>query len=408
MQAGIVDEDIFGDQVISDPHTYYGLLRETDPVHWDATHRTWLLTRYEDVDWVARRPDLFSSQRALRDPGPLDPPIRPEDVDASRFVTEFRSHEFIQKDPPDHDRMRVALKASFTPKNLETWREKVRSAVAGLLDAVADDKAMDIRKAIGAPLPMLVISDLLGIPEKDRALIKRQADDRMASALSSEPDRMPRAVQGILASNEYLDGQIDERLANPTDDILSMLAMAERTGIYTRMQVLANAESIIDAGHETTIQLICNGMLALMRHRAQWDLLVSDPQRWAVGATEECLRFDPPLPIFRRVAIQDIELKGKTIHAGERVTPCIASANRDPRVFEQPDDFDITRPKNRHLSFIVGTHFCLGQYLARMEGQEVFSAIARRFPSLRLDDQDLRYDPIVGIHSLNALPVVWE
>lgn len=408
MEAPITESDIFGEEVIADPHTYYGYLREADPVHWDATHRMWLVTRYEDVDWAARRPDLLSSERARRDPGPLDPPIRPQDADASEFVTDFRSHEFIQKDPPDHDKMRLALKFSFSPRKLEAWRERVRSAVNGLLDKVADQDAMDVRKAVGAPLPLLVISDLLGIPEKDRVLVKRQADDRMASALSNDLERMPRAVDAIHASNEYLSGLIEERLSNPTDDILSALAQAEKNGVYSRIEVLANTQSIIDAGHETTIQLICNGMLALMRHRSQWDLLVSDPHRWASSATEECLRYDPPLPLFRRVAAQDVQLRGKAIRAGERVTLSIASANRDPRAFENPEEFDIRRPKNRHLSFIVGTHFCLGQYLARMEGQEVFSALASRFPDLRLADRELQYDPIVGIHSLNALHVVWD
>jgi cytochrome P450 len=177
---------------------------------------------------------------------------------------------------------------------------------------------------------------------------------------------------------------VDQRRAQPTDDVLSKLALAERNGRYSRSEVLANAQSLIDAGHETTVQLIGAGTLAFMRNRHQWELLRSDPARLAESATEECLRYDPPLVHVRRVASRDFRLHDRTIRAGQRVRGMIASANRDPREFRDPDRFDIKRSPNRHIAFGAGIHFCLGQYLARVEGQEVFKALATRFPSMRL------------------------
>jgi cytochrome P450 len=254
---------------------------------------------------------------------------------------------------------------------------------------------------------LLVISEMMGIPRADRAMLKRQADERMLSALSLEPDRMRRGAAGIRESSEYLHTQLELRLAEPRDDLLQVLAEAQRAHHYSREEAVANAQTLIDAGHETTIQLLCNGMLAFMRHPDQWELLRSDPRGLAAAATEECLRFDAPIPSLRRIAASDVGLRGKQIRAGDRVSWVIAAANRDPRVYADPDRFDITRSASQHLAFGFGAHYCLGQFLGRIEGQEVFIAMAQRFPSLRLATESLSYARVRGIRRLMSLPVTW-
>jgi pimeloyl-[acyl-carrier protein] synthase len=175
----------------------------------------------------------------------------------------------------------------------------------------------------------------------------------------------------------------------------------------TRHQVLVNTALLLFAGHETTMNLICNGMLAFIRNPEQWARFKSDPDRWADSATEECLRYDPPVKSTQRIAAQDVERNGKHFKQGDRIRWVISAANRDPEVFANPDRFDIARSPNPHIAFGEGVHHCLGVSLARIEGQEVFKAMAERFPALRLETTSLEYQPSVQFRSLKALPVAW-
>ena len=401
-------DDIYSDEVFHDPYAYYGMLREHDPVHWNEPYQMWIVTRYEDVVWLVRHPEILSSENVKRDTRPPQPPIDPAHTEDFHFVREFRTHEFIQRDPPEHTRMRSAINKPFTPKSVEEWRLFVRNAVNDLLDKAEPLGKMDIQKHLAMPLPLLVISEMLGIPDGDRVLVKEQADRRMTSALSMSPDRMLVGAEGIRESNAYLTTQVEERLAHPRNDLMGVFAEAEKRGQYSRPEVLANAQSLIDAGHETTIQLICNGTLAFLRNPAQWSRFKSDPDGLAVQATEECLRYDPPLPGQNRMAARDFTLHGKPIKAGQRVYYSIAAANRDPRAFPNPDAFNIARSPNHHVSFGSGVHYCLGQYLARLEGQEIFKSLAKRFPSLRLATDKIEYAPIRGVRNVTSLPVAWN
>jgi cytochrome P450/ferredoxin len=404
-EAPAIDDEMYGDEVIADPYTYYGRLRELDPVHWNARYETWLVTRYDDIVWLLRHPELFSSRFYADDVQPPSPPIDDEDFDEMAFVSRFRTHELIQNDPPDHRRMRVVINSFFTPSRMEQWREMVRSAVDSLLDQVAGGGGLDISADLGRPLPLRVISELLGIPEADRAALKEHADRRMLSALSLEPDRMRVAAGGIRDTSAYLAAGLDRDRWAGGERLMSIMAGAEGQGAYSRQEVLANAQLLIDAGHETTIQLICNGVLALMRNRGQWERFKQAPGELAWSATEECLRYDPPLPAPRRLAARAVRLRGKTIRKGQRVFYVLAAGNRDPRVFENPDRFQIDRNPNRHIAFGYGIHVCLGQYLARMEGQEVFKALAARMPDMRLTTDRIEYAKIRGVRSMLSLPV---
>jgi cytochrome P450 len=207
---------------------------------------------------------------------------------------------------------------------------------------------------------------------------------------------------------DYVSPLVDERLVNPGDDFISVLAAGEKKGVFTRHQVLVNTSLLLLAGHETTINLLCNGTLAFIRHPDQWAVLKRDPKGWAELATEECLRYDAPVKSLQRLATQDVDMRGKVLRKNDRIRWFISSANRDPETFAQPDRFDITRDPNPHVAFGSGVHHCLGATLARVEGQEVFKALAERFPSLHLEAEVLEYQPSVTFRSLKSLPVAWS
>jgi cytochrome P450 len=396
-------------RLLSSWYGHLAALREEDPAHWSEDDQVWLLTRHEDVKWLSRHFELFSSENERRAKAPQHPPLPPDEVVCAEFVSEFRTHEFIQNDPPAHPRMRRVHSAQWTRKRVEEWRPRVRDLVAKLIDeAERSGGQVDVVADLAAPLPLLVISEMLGIPEEDRALVKAQADRRMASAITVEPDRMSKAAAGIQASNTYLDARLEERLREPRDDMLTLFAEAEKQGLYTRQESLANAQMLIDAGHHTTVQLIANGVLALLRHPDQWRDLTSDPYGLAETATEECLRWEPSVLFLRRVATRDVELHDKTMHQGDRVFGVVPAANRDPRVFVDPERFDIRRSPNEHLTFNVGLHACLGKHLARVEGQEVFAALASRFPRMHLVEQGMDWVPDRRRPTLKSLEVILE
>jgi len=218
---------------------------------------------------------------------------------------------------------------------------------------------------------------------------------------------MREIADAMRAMDRYATPLVEERSQRPGHDLISVLAGGEQQGVYTRDQVLQNIAFLVVAGHETTINLICNGLLAFIRHPDQWDRLRGDGERLAGPATEECLRFDPPVKSIERIAVSDVELRGKTIKALDRVRWFIASANRDPERFPHPDVFDIGRTPNPHVGFGHGIHLCLGATVARVEGQEVFRALAERFERLTLETDPLRWAPAAHLRSLKALEVSW-
>jgi cytochrome P450 len=248
---------------------------------------------------------------------------------------------------------------------------------------------------------------MMGVPPQDRPYIRRLAE-KLLNIGRGEPDRMRPFTEGMRGMIEYVSPLVEERIVNPGDDFISVLANGEKNGVFTRHQVLVNTSLLLLAGHETTINLLCNGTLAFIRHPEQWELLHKDPAAHAVRATEECLRYDAPVKSIQRIASQDVEMRGKVLRKDDRIRWFISAANRDPRQFAEPDSFDIARWPNPHVAFGSGVHHCLGASLARVEGQEVFKALAERFPSLRLETEALEYQPSITFRSLKSLPVTWN
>jgi cytochrome P450 len=399
-------DDLFGPEAIADPYAHYARLREQDPVHWNARYQLWVITRHDDVVWVIRHHELFSSAVIRNDPRPPYPPIDPEDRGLFEAVRAFRQSQLVEQDRPEHLEMRKVMRGFFTPKAMEGWRPFVRQAVAELLDRVADRGEMDVLADLAAPLPVRVIVEMMGVPARDREQLRELAD-KLLYINRGEPDRLRPLIAGIRGMLEYVAPLVDERLARPGDDFLSVLAQGERLGAMTRQEVLANTALLLFAGHETTMNLIANGTLAFARNPEQWARLREDPAGCAEAATEECLRYDPPVKSTQRIAAQDVELRGKLIRRHDRLRWSIAAANRDPAVFPDPDAFDIARDPNPHVGLGAGAHHCLGATLARIEGQEVFRAMAERFPALRLGAGRLEYQPSIQFRSLKALPVSW-
>src|SRR5271167_1172615 len=402
-----IQDDLFTADVMADPYTYYGRLRDEDPVHWNEKYELWAVTRYDDLTWLTRHHELFSSAVFKNDPRPAYPDIDESDLGLYEYVKNYQADQFIQHDRPEHLEMRRIMHSYFTPRQMEAWRPFVRDAVKELLDAAEEKGEMDVMRDLATPLPVMVIAQMMGVPPSERPYVRELAE-KLLYIGRGEYDRMKPLTEGMRGMIDYVSPMVDERMVNPGDDFISVLASGEKAGVFTRHEVLVNTSLLLLAGHETTINLLCNGTLAFLQHPDQWALLKEDPAGRAKLATEECLRYDSPVKSIQRIASQDVEMRGKAMRTDERVRWFISSANRDPQKFANPDRFDITRWPNQHVAFGSGTHHCLGATLARVEGQEVFKALAERFPDLEVATADLEYQPSITFRSLRSLQVTWQ
>lgn len=405
----LMSDDLFGPEAIADPYAYFRQVRETaGPVHWNETFGLWVVTGYDEIVWILRHHERFSSAIVRSAGAPPYPPVCPEDVPLFDEVRDFRADQLVEQDRPEHLDQRGVVHKYFTPTAMEAWRPFVRDAVGELLDDLAPRGRMDVLGELAAPLPVRVIARMMDVPFDDMPRLRELADS-ILHMNRGEPERLRPLVAGIRGILEYAAPFVEERTACPGEDLISALARGENDGLFTRQQTLANTGLLLFAGHETTMNLICNGLLAFIRHPDQWDRLRADPSGLARTATEECLRFDPPVKSTQRVVAETTELAGQTLEEGDRIRWIIAAANRDPAVFDDPDRFDIGRQPNPHLSFGSGIHYCLGVALARMEGQEVFRALAERFDGFELDGEDAApdYQPSIQFRSPRSLRVRW-
>jgi cytochrome P450 len=405
--SSALQDDMFTPEVIADPYAYYGRLRDEDPVHWNEKYELWVITRHDDLVWLTRHHELFSSAVFKNDPRPAYPAIDEADTGLYEYVKGYQADQFIQHDRPEHLEMRRVMHSYFTPRSMEAWRPFVKSAVKELLDAAEAKGEMDVMRDLATPLPVLVIAEMMGVPPSERSHVRHLAE-KLLYIGRGEYDRMKPLTEGMRGMIEYVSPMVDERLKRPGDDFISVLASGEKRGIFTRHQVLVNTSLLLLAGHETTINLICNGVLAFLQHPDQWEKYKHDREGLAKSATEECLRYDSPVKSIQRISSQGLEMRGKVLRKQDRVRWFISSANRDPGQFPDSTRFDIERNPNQHVAFGSGTHHCLGATLARVEGQEIFKALAERFPKLRTTSEHLEYQPSITFRSLKALPVTWH
>jgi cytochrome P450 len=405
--ATAIQDNLFTEDVVQEPYEYFSRVREEDPVHWNELYELWLITRYDDLVWLTRHPELFSSAFWRRDPRGPYPSIDESDLGLYQYIKDFFAEWFIQHDRPEHADMRKVVHGYFNPRAMELWRPMVKDAIGQLLDEAEERGSMDVMRDFATPLPLLVIAQMMGMPNQDRKFI-RELSEKLLFIGRGEVDRMKPLSEGIQELQEYLAPIVAERLANPGDDLLSVLASGESKGVFTRDQVVANAILLLLAGHETTINLICNGTRAFIDHPDQWELFKKTPRQLAKTATEECLRYDAPVKSIQRIAAEDVEMRGKVIQKDERLRWFITSANRDPEKFPEPDKFDIQRYPNLHVAFGSGIHHCLGATLARLEGQEAFIALAERFDGFNVETDRIEYQPSISFRSIKSLLVTWN
>ena len=312
-------------------------------------------------------------------------------------------------DPPDHTRLRRIASQAFTARAVENMRPRIGAIVDEMLDRVAGDGGAELVEALAFPLPVTVISDMLGVPAADHAQL-RVWTSAAVKALDPSDDLMALfpAAEAIRSMRVYFDELVVERRRHPGEDLLSALIAAEDDGDHmSHDELLDTTILLFGAGHETTVNLISGGTLNLLRHPAELRRLMDDPT--LIGsAVEELLRFGPPVQLSSRIATTDLELAGQHIEAGSAVLALIAAANRDPEVFDEPDRLDIGRADNRHLAFGGGIHHCLGAPLARVEGQEALGRLFNRFPMLKLESDDVEWKPTSTIRGPAALPLVWS
>ena len=382
-------------EMAQDPYPTYAKLRARDPVHRSRLMNAWVFTRYTDVDTILRDHRRFSSDARKRGPS--------RGQRASLPSTEEPSMLFL--DPPDHTRLRALVNQAFTPRAVAALEPHIRELMTTLLDAVDDPSAFDLMEAVAKPLPVIVIAEMLGIPPEDRAQFAVWSDQR-ARILEPTltPDERETAEAAMRALDAYLMPIISARRADPQDDIISALAQAEEEGDrLTEREVLIMLRLLLVAGNETTTNLIGNGTLALLRHPDQLAALRGDPAL-IPSAVEELLRFDSPVQVDLRSALEDCDVNGFPLRRGDNVVMLLGAANRDPDRFPAPDRLDVAREQN-HLAFGRGIHHCLGAPLARLEGRVVLETLIERFGSLRLLDDRPAFRNSVVLRGLQALPV---
>jgi len=318
----------------------------------------------------------------------------------------------LVRDPPDHTRLRGLVAKAFTARRLEAMRPRIEALVEALLDAVEPQGRMDAIADFARPLPVLVICDLLGIPEADRP---RFLGGYRVSGRALDPTPMTREeldeVNAIAVRNRgYFEDLFERRRDAEGDDLISALLHVrdEHDGRLTHDELAANIGLLFGAGHETTTHLIGNGLLALHRNPDQWRKLVADPML-AGNAVEELLRFDSSVQLTSRKAFEDATLDGTILRRGESVMCLLGAANRDPEVYADPEKLDITRAGVRAISFGGGIHHCLGAQLARIEGEIVFRRLAERLPKLALEDKEHpTWKPTITLRGLTRLPARWD
>ena len=391
-------------EVHEDPYPLYHRLRAEDPVH-RSDLGFWVLTRHADVLAVLRDPRMSRDPRRservelLRSSAELDELLASEEAAPSMLFV----------DPPDHTRLRTLVNKAFTPAAVERLRPRVEAIVAGLLDRVAGAGAMDVVEDLAYPLPVTVICELFGVPEADHDRFRAWSRGlvRLLDPLVAT-DALEGALRARLALRGYLRELIADRRAHPIGDLLTALIAAEDEGHQlSEDELVSMCVLLLVAGHETTVNLIANGLVALLRDPEALAGLKAEPGL-AGSAVEELLRYDSPVQFTSRHALADLDLGGCRVRAGETVVAVLGAANRDPAQFPDPDRLDLARQPNRHVAFGGGIHFCLGAPLARMEARIAIPALLARLPSLELGPGPPTRRDTVTLRGLASLPVTFR
>jgi cytochrome P450 len=388
--------------VIADPFPSYQVLRAEDPVHWSDILGGWVLTRYDDVK------NALLDRRLSADR--ITPFAKHLSADSHAGIADLLQglgDWAVFTDPPKHTRLRGVMNTAFTSRAIESREPIIQDLVDRLLDAIAPTGRTDLIADFAYPLPAAVIAGMLGASVDDLDRIKRWSDDLAAfvgSALAT-PDKRTRAQGAMVDMSGYFRALVAARRSEPRDDMMSAMLVAEgRADGLSEDELVATCVLLLFAGHETTTNLIGNGLVALLRHPAELAALAADPSL-AGSAVEELLRYDGPTQAVTRIAVEDVELRGRHIRRGARVFLNLSAANRDPDQFADPEQLNVRRQDNRHLAFGHSIHFCVGAPLARLEARIAIPALLCRLPDLRLETDALRWSDSYVLRGMTALPL---
>jgi cytochrome P450 len=402
--------DLYSEEFFPNAYATFAQMRENDPVlcqpGLDGETPIWFVTRYEDAETV-----LLDDERFVRDPRLALPPDRLATFQAGLpEAIEYVESHMLNRDGGDHKRLRRLVSKAFTPRMIERLRPRIQEIADDLLDPVVGDGEMELVSTFAFPLPITVIAELLGVPAADRDQFRVWSDAFVTPAFTSE--EQARFMESMAQFVAYLHALFEARRDEPGDDLISALVAVEDGGdTLSEQELTSMASLLIVAGHETTVSLIGNAMVALLTHPEQRALIEGDPSLLP-RAVEELIRYDGPVErTLNRWAAEDVELGGQTIRRGESVIVILGAADHDAERFEAPDSLDLTAERDaRHLGFGRGSHFCLGAPLARLEAEIALETLFRRLPGLRLaiSPDELRWRPVPLFRSLVALPVAWD
>ncbi|HLZ30589.1 MAG TPA: cytochrome P450 [Chloroflexota bacterium] len=405
MTQGVADTErelnVFAPELVEDPYGWYAEMRQERVVPYSLPGlpnvRAVMLSRHADVQAVLR--DTRFGRAGFRQAA--------ANALGDGALADSYSRWFLFQDPPDHTRLRGLVSKAFTPRAVENLRHQIDDVVELLLDQQTGNASIDLMGSFAYQVPVLVICELLGVPPSDRGRFTGWSA-AMAKGLDiitlPDPEAVRRGNEAAGGLTAYFRELIEVRRTRPGNDLLTALITAEEAGDrLTEDELLATCVLLFFAGHETTVNLIGNGVLALLRNPSELERLRRDPALMA-GAVEEFLRYDSPVQRTGRVVLEDLEFNGRFYAQGQRVNMLIGAANRDPAQYADPDRLDVTRQNaSTHLSFAAGIHYCVGAPLARLEAQLAIAALLRRYPRLRMVDERPSWRPTFVLRGLWSL-----
>ena len=397
----------FTPEARADPYPMYRELLAHNPVSWNSILQTWVFTRYEDVDAILTHQHTSADRRSGSNTFAEMQRKYIEDNPKDLFV---RAPTMLTSDPPEHTRLRRLVSKAFTPRAVEDLRPRIQNIVDELLTDVAGKGEMDLVHALGYPLPVIVIAELLGVPTEDRGKFKEWSDDIVASLGGpfTPQDVLQTAAKARGELDQYLSGVIEDRRKNPRDDLISGLIAAEDEGtVLSTEEIYSTTILLLVAGNETTTHLIDNGMLALLKNPDQVEILRDDPS--LIGsAVEELLRFIGPVQATGRTIKEDLEVGGQAMKARDSAFVLLGAANHDPAKWgDDAHKLDVTRNPVDHVGLGDGIHFCLGAPLARAEAQIAIGTLIERFPKLKLAVDEPEWGGTFIIRGVKSLPLTF-
>lgn len=386
----------------TDPYPFYRRLREKNPIHRSYPASGWVLSRYDDILTVLSDRSFSSDERNWR----RYPRLRARMARAGlpdQYETGITS--MLRIDPPDHTRLRTIVSKAFSPRAIERMRPRIEAVVDELLDGLAGRGEIDLMRDFASPLPVVIIAEMLGVPIADRERFRHWSNEAVRLLGDGTNDDRRRALGAIAEMQRWLEAEVEARRREPRDDLLSSLVAAEEAGErLATTELFATCLLLLVAGNETTTNLVGNGVIALVRHPEQLNLLQREPER-IPAAIEELLRYDSPVQLTSRLVLEDRTLQNCRLRHGDQIVLLLGAGNRDPNRFSDPDRLDIRRQDVRPLSFGHGIHYCLGAQLARLEAAIALDRLLQRHPEVRFGRDDIVWGDNTVLRGPRVLPL---